>query len=395
MGEERNGCGAPAVKVGCLFAAIGGFCRAFVEAGGAVAWANEKDRFAARTFALNFPEVRLIQKPIEELSVAGDGLEPVDVMTAGFPCQPFSIAGEKRGFKDGRGLLFLHLIRLIKEFGADKPRVLLLENVRHFRTHDQGRTFQRVQTEIQKAGYWFSERDARVLNTATHTEIPQNRERIFMVAMSSDHFKANTFAFPDPLPARSLRTIREFLDLKRKAAARYYFKPGSQYYPLFAEAVRKGRPDAVYQLRRNYVRKNMSGLCFTLMANMGDGGHNHPVIKDRWGIRKMTPRECARLQGYDDSWFKLPDERSVSWYQISKQIGNSVTVPLVARIARNIIFGLEKANGGEVSSNGQRDRVDFSEERGRKGDGFSRRRRGNIQGEFRSLSGERGYSEQP
>ncbi|HEV3457769.1 MAG TPA: DNA (cytosine-5-)-methyltransferase, partial [Thermoanaerobaculia bacterium] len=131
------------LTVGCLFAAIGGFCRAFQEAGATAVWANEKDRYAKETFTLNFPSVRFICKPIEELSVDGDALEPVDILTGGFPCQPFSVAGEKRGFKDKRGSLFLHIIRLIKEFGREKPKVLLLENVKHFRAHDGGRTFSR------------------------------------------------------------------------------------------------------------------------------------------------------------------------------------------------------------------------------------------------------------
>jgi DNA (cytosine-5)-methyltransferase 1 len=281
------------LTAGCLFAAIGGFCRAFQEAGAAVTWANEKDRYAKQTFTLNFPDVRFIHKPIEELSVEVDALEPVDILTAGFPCQPFSVAGEKRGFKDERGSLFLHITRLIREFGREKPKVLLLENVKHFRAHDGGRTFARVQAEIQRAGYWFSEKNAKVLNTATHTEIPQNRERIFMVALSANHFPANNFRFPDLLPPGQARPVREFLDLRKKAPDRLYFKPGDRYYPHFREAVDKGDPKAVYQLRRNYVRENKSGQCFTLMANMGDGGHNIPVIVDRWGIRKITPVECA------------------------------------------------------------------------------------------------------
>jgi DNA (cytosine-5)-methyltransferase 1 len=102
----------------------------------------------------------------------------------------------------------------------------------------------------------------------------------------------------------------------------------------------KGDPKAIYQLRRNYVRENMSGVCFTLMANMGDGGHNHPVIKDRWGIRKLTPRECARLQGYDDYWFQIPP--ALSRGQISKQIGNSVTIPLVEKLAVECIRHIER-----------------------------------------------------
>jgi DNA (cytosine-5)-methyltransferase 1 len=325
--------------VGCLFAAIGGFCRAFQEVGASVAWANEVDRFAKDTFELNFPRVSFIHKRVEDLSVEEDRLEPVDILTAGFPCQPFSVAGEKLGFKDERGLLFLHIIRLIKEFGARKPKVLLLENVKNFRSHDKGRTFKRVQAEIQKAGYWFSDANAQVLNTARHTEIPQNRERIFMVAMSTDHFSSNSFNFPEPLPPSSLREVREFLDLDEKAPDRFYFKPGDRYYPHFKDALKHGNPEAVYQLRRNYVRENKSNLCFTLMANMGDGGHNQPVIVDSWGIRKLTPRECARLQGYEDSWFQIPESLSIT--QICKQVGNSVTVPLVVRIAQNLVAELK------------------------------------------------------
>ena len=326
-------------KVGCLFAAIGGFCKAFQQSGADVIWANEKDHFARDTFVENFPEVRHIHKPIEQLSVSGDELEEVDILTGGFPCQPFSIAGQKKGLDDTRGMLFLHIIRLLKEFKLRKPKILLLENVQHFRNHDECRTFRRVQSEIQRAGYWFTDKDAQVLNTATHTNIPQNRDRIFMVAFSCNHFSRNTYEFPTALPQGSLRKVKDFLDLDQEATESLYFKPSSQYYPMFVEAMQKGERDSVYQLRRSYVRENMSGMCFTLMANMGDGGHNIPVIKDRWGIRKLTPRECARLQGYDDSWFKIPAHLSRS--QTCKQIGNSVTVPLVVRIAENCLQSLD------------------------------------------------------
>jgi DNA (cytosine-5)-methyltransferase 1 len=336
-----------AITVGCLFAAIGGFCRAFQKVGATVAWANEKDRFAAETFRLNFPAVRYLNKPVEELTVRGDQLQPVDVVTAGFPCQPFSVAGEKKGFKDERGLLFLHIIRIIKEFGQNKPKILLLENVKNFKTHDKGRTFKRVQTEIQKAGYWFTEANVSVMNTAAYTNIPQNRDRVFMVALSCNHFAANTFQFPKPLPKGSLRKVKEFLDLDRKADDSFYFKPGSQYYPYFEEAIAAGERDSIYQLRRSYVRENKSDMCFTLMANMGDGGHNQPVVKDRWGIRKLTPRECARLQGYEDNWFKIPNELSKT--QIYKQIGNSVTVPLVVRLAQNVVADLATLNLQKVA----------------------------------------------
>jgi DNA (cytosine-5)-methyltransferase 1 len=330
------------VTVGCLFAAIGGFCKAFQEKGAVILWANDKDRFAAETFKLNFPDVRYIERQVEELSVHGNRLEAVDVLTAGFPCQAFSIAGEKRGFEDPRGLLFLHIVRIVREFGRNKPKILLLENVKNLTAHDKGRTFKRIQAEIQKAGYWFTDANARIMNTSDYTDIPQNRERVFMVAMSQAYFSTNSFVFPDPSPAGKRRPVRSFLDLQRKADPAFYFTPDSQYYDLFRDAIEEGGREHIYQLRRSYVRKNMSGMCFTLMANMGEGGHNQPVIKDRWGIRKLTLRECARLQGYEDSWFQIP--ASLSRSQVYKQIGNSVTVPLVARLAESIVQHIQSVN---------------------------------------------------
>ncbi|HEV8071513.1 MAG TPA: DNA (cytosine-5-)-methyltransferase [Planctomycetaceae bacterium] len=351
---HSNGRHANLPKVGCLFAAIGGFCKAFQLAGATVAWANEKDQFARETFVANFPRIRFIHKPIEDLSVQHDRLEPVDILTAGFPCQPFSVAGEKRGFSDERGLLFLHIIRLLREFGEVKPKILLLENVRNFRTHDKGRTFKRIQTEIQKAGYWFAEKDAHILNTAVHTPIPQNRARIFMVAMSCDHFASNTFTFPKPLPSTVVRSVWDFLDTRRKQDPYFYFTDESQYYEPFRQAIEASGKKSIYQLRRSYVRENKSGICFTLMANMGEGGHNQPVIKDRWGIRKLTPRECARLQGYEDSWFTIPTD--LSYTQIYKQIGNSVTVPLVAELAQSCLTELAKLDSRNGTSSPRRER---------------------------------------
>ncbi len=327
-------------KVGSLFAAIGGFCKAFQLAGATPVWANEKDDFAAETFKANFADsgIDYVHKDIADLHVEDDGLQPVDILTAGFPCQPFSVAGDKLGFKDERGLLFMHIIRIIREFGADKPKVLLLENVKNLKTHDHCRTFKRIQAEIQKAGYWFSEANTRIMNTSHYTEIPQNRERIFMVALSASHFASNTYQFPQPLPEGHCKPVRGFLDLDTKPDSDwYYFKPGSQYYPLFKEAIDNGDKGSIYQLRRSYVRENKSDTCFTLMANMGEGGHNQPVVKDRWGIRKLTPRECARLQGYTDDWFKRPPIERVSNTQLYKQLGNSVTIPLVVTLARNIL----------------------------------------------------------
>lgn len=122
--------------MGSLFAGMGGFCLAFAKEGFNVLWANEKDKFAVETYDHNFPNTTMHPKPIEDLSVIGDNLAPVDVLTAGFPCQPFSVAGSKLGFDDERGRAFFEIIRLIGEFGNSRPKILLFENVPHLLAHD-------------------------------------------------------------------------------------------------------------------------------------------------------------------------------------------------------------------------------------------------------------------
>lgn len=309
---------------------MGGFCLAFAKEGFDVAWANEKDNFAAQTYTANFPATTLHHKPIQDLDVVGDDLSPVDVLTAGFPCQPFSVAGSKMGFEDDRGKTFFEIIRLIREFGDDRPKILLFENVPHLLTHDRSRTFNRITQEIQAAGYWFMpHQNTAVLNTRVHTDIPQNRERLYMVALSWDHFATSIFNFPERATTR--RDYKEFLDLDRKSDDYYYFTESSKYLKLFEESIDSGDPESIYMLRRSYVRENKSNSVPALLANMGDGGHNQPVIQDKWGIRKLTPVECLRLQGFPEGEFIFPD--NLSRVQQYKQIGNAVTVPLVQKLA--------------------------------------------------------------
>ncbi len=319
--------------VASLFAGMGGFCQAFQSAGFKVLWANENDQFANKTYRHNFPDTKLYTDSIKNLSVIKDHLQQVDVLTAGFPCQPFSVAGEKAGFKDQRGQVFFEIIRLLKEFGSQRPKVLLLENVKNVLRHNDGKTFSRIVEEVQAAGYWFMSENAKILNTKEHTNIPQNRERLFMVAFSWDTFDTNDFAFPAVEPETS--SVLDFLDLGKKASSDLYFSEDSKYGKLFVESMKSGNADTTYLLRRYYVRENKENGVFTLMANMGDGGHNVPVIRDQWGIRKLTPIECLRLQGFSDSHYSFPPELSRT--QQYKQIGNAVTVPLVEKLAHECL----------------------------------------------------------
>jgi DNA (cytosine-5)-methyltransferase 1 len=317
------------LTVGSLFAGIGGFCLAFKNAGFRILWANENDPFATETYRHNFGEVKLFTHSIRDLSVVRDNLDEVDVLTAGFPCQPFSVAGTKQGFNDPRGKLFFEITRLIRELGRKKPKLLVLENVRNLLDHNGGKSFAKVIEEIQTAGYWFHRKNLAILNTKEHTDIPQNRERIYMVAFSWDHFDTSNFNFPEPVEAK--RGVREFLDLDKKASEELYFPEDSKYGRMFIESMQKGNPDSAYLLRRFYVRENKNDEVFTLTANMGDGGHNKPVIRDAWGIRSLTPEECLRLQGFPTDSYSFPS--SVSRTQRYKQIGNAVTVSLVEKIA--------------------------------------------------------------
>ena len=316
--------------VASLFAGIGGFCLAFRNAGFKVLWANENDKNAVRTYEHNFPDVNLLTDSILDLSVVNDNLDEVDILTAGFPCQAFSAAGAQAGFDDPRGKLFFEIPRLIKEFGVRKPKILVLENVKNLLDHNKGKTFARIVEEIQLAGYWFQKKNVKVLNTKIHTDIPQNRERVYMVAFSWDHFDTSDFIFPEPVKEK--RNLRDFFELENKALADLYFQKDSKYEKLFFEAMQNGDPESTYLLRRYYVRENKNKEVYTLTANMGEGGHNVSVIQDPWGIRKLTPEECLRLQGFPvDNTYSFPD--TVARGQRYKQAGNSITVPLVEKLA--------------------------------------------------------------
>ena len=317
-------------NVGSLFAGIGGMCLAFKNAGVNILWANELDKFACQTYRANFSEHKLFEGDVRSLT--GEQIKALgqtDILIAGFPCQPFSKAGLLKGFDDPRGNLFFEIIRIAKEL---QPKAILLENVRNLETHDDRNTFQRIRSEISKLGYSFQ---SNKLNAYIHSELPQNRDRIFIVGFREDIKNEIIFEFPSPVAKSESKLMSEYVDRSHKQEAKYYYTPESQYYKMFKSEITN--PKSIYHLRRVYVREILGGLCPTLTANMGLGGHNVPLIKDRWGVRKLTPRECANFQGFTDKYI-LPKE--VSNIQLYKQIGNSVAVPLVKRIADNIISAL-------------------------------------------------------
>jgi DNA (cytosine-5)-methyltransferase 1 len=247
-------------------------------------------------------------------------------LLGGFPCQAFSIAGYREGFDDkkGRGNLFFEIERILRE---TKPKGFLLENVKNLETHDQGRTFKTIQKSLRKLGYHIKK---EVLNSMNYGNVPQNRQRIYIVGFLD---KQLTERFEFPKPVKRTQTIKDILDLN--VQEKYHYN-GKSLYPRIANDI--GREDTSYQWRRKYVRENKANVFPTLTANMGEGGHNVPIIKQGEIIRKITPKECSRVQGFPDD-FRLPETLADS--HLYKQFGNSVTVPVIRRIAEQMYKVLE------------------------------------------------------
>ena len=312
------------LKIASFFAGVGGIDVGFEKTGAfETVYANEIDPYPVKTFEKNF-DLKVDNRDIHD--VQPDEIPDVDVIVGGFPCQAFSIAGYRQGFNDakGRGTLFFEMIRIIHE---KKPRIVFLENVKNLVSHDNGNTFRIILKALRNEGYKYR---YQVLNAMEYGNMPQNRERIYIVAFRNDDDFAK-FSFPDPIPLT--RSLEDVIDFHSKVDDRYYYtkdKYKGDIYDKLVEAMNDNR--AIYQWRRQYVRKNKSGVVPTLTANMGGGGHNVPLILSDTGIRKLTPHECFNVQGFPAN-FVLPDLAESRLY---KQAGNSVCVDVIYRIAENI-----------------------------------------------------------
>ena len=308
-----------------FFAGVGGIDLGFEQAGFDVVYANEICEKASLTFKQNH-EIRLDTRDIRD--VKSSEIPDFDVMLAGFPCQAFSVAGYRQGFDDekGRGNLYFELERIMED---KKPSVVLLENVKNLVGHDKGRTFSIIRNSMQSLGY---EIHHKVMNACDYGDIPQNRERIYVVGFL-DSGISDCFKFPDKVQLET--TIGDIFDFEERVDDRYYYREDAYMYPDLKREVTSN--ETVYQWRRKYVRENKSKLCPTLTANMGTGGHNVPLILTAHGIRKLTPKECFMIQGFDTT-FELPDKVSNS--HLYKQAGNSVVVPVIRRIAKSIISAI-------------------------------------------------------
>ncbi|MBM7326594.1 DNA cytosine methyltransferase [Agrobacterium sp. S2] len=327
------------LKCGALFSGIGGFCLGFEQSGFETAWAVELDKSAAETYRHNLPHVRLIEKSVEDINVDLDGLEPVDILHAGFPCQSFSQAGERKGFNDPRGRLFFEIIRIIEQFGDKKPKVLVLENAPFLRYGEGGAWFLEIQRAIQKAGYWFRPENAQELSAFDLTELPQQRTRLFMVALSMDHFNSGRFDFPATINVHK-KSLERYINFEKSVDKEYYLDQENRYFKMISDAVTGEK--RLYQLRKYEVRAKEPGVCPTLTANMGLGGHNVPFIMNGHGLRKLTEQECLRLQGFPED-YSFPEV--VPRAKRYKQVGNAIAVPVARLLAEHVKQKLDSVGG--------------------------------------------------
>ncbi len=307
-------------RVASMFAGIGGIDLGFSQSGCKVVWANELDSAACKTYRHNFPDINLIEQDIHKVDI--ESIPDFDILTAGFPCQPFSIAGKQEGFKDKRGNLFFEITRIVDR---KRPPIIFLENVKNLLEHDNGKTFLVIYNSLAQFGYCMR---YKVLNALEYGNLPQNRERIFIVAFK-DWEQCNKFAFPPPIELT--RKLFDIIDRTEQRAYGYYYD-NTPYYPLLEQAITD--TNCIYKFTDFNVRKSKRDVCPTLTANMGTYPNRVPIIKDKFGIRKLTPLECLALQGYP-SEFKFPNTIKIE--DAYKQSGNTVCVPLIKRIADSII----------------------------------------------------------
>lgn len=312
----------PKFKFIDLFAGIGGIRIPFQEQGGQCVFTSEWDHFAQKTYQMNFGGE--IYGDITEVNINED-IPDFDILLGGFPCQPFSQAGLHKGFADTRGTLFFNIEEIIAE---KRPKAFLLENVKQLKGHDHGRTYKVIEEHLKNLNYTVSSAVLR----AGDFGVPQNRERIYIVGFDRERFNLPEdyqFEFPEPpkTPTRLGDILEKNVDPKYTISEKLYEghkrrkeehkKKGNGFgFSLFNE-------DSEYTntLSARYYKDGSEIL-------IDQGENKRP--------RKLTPRECARLQGFPES-FIIP----VSDTRAYKQFGNSVAVPVIREIAKNMLNTLE------------------------------------------------------
>lgn len=313
------------MRVGSMFAGIGGICLGFKYAKAKIVWANEQDYYACKTYRYVFGADYLTEGDIRSFNP--NSIPDIDILTAGFPCQPFSVMGMQKGFTDPRGTMYFEILRVID---CKKPKIVLLENVKNLIHHDKERTFATICHTLRERGYFVKH---AIMGPDTHANTPQYRSRIFITAFS-DRNMAEQFIFPEKISLK--RTINDIVDRSVKEEEQYYYGTSNCYFESLN--TRMTDNDAIYRIDDSGVAMMPWKICPTLKANMGTYHNRIPLIRDSYGIRKLTIKECSAFQGFPKA-YKFPN---IPQNEIYKQLGNTVCVPVVARIAKALRSVLEK-----------------------------------------------------
>ena len=309
------------MKICSLFSGIGGIDLGFLQAGFEIVWANEIDRCAVDTYRYNLGDKSIVMGDIK--NIEANDIPDFDVLAAGFPCQSFSTAGKQRGFDDSRGNLFFQVVRVV---AAKKPKVIFLENVENLIEHDDGKSFLTVYNALAPLGYSFK---YKVLEPYQYGNVPQKRARVFIVGFSDDEL-CSRFSFPEQIELTT--NLETLIDRSVKHSDCYYYECSNTHYEELKQLV--VRKDCVYRIYDFGVSKKSYPVCPTLTAYMEACRHERvPIILDDYGIRRLTPYECLKLQGFPDDYKFAPGTPMRKAY---KQVGNSVCVPVIRRIAEQI-----------------------------------------------------------
>ena len=305
-----------------LFAGTGAFSLAFEKGGNfKCVFTNDMIKSSKQIYELNNPNHKFTLQDLNTIDVSN--IPQHNILCGGFPCQPFSIAGEKKGFDDERSNVFWKIVEILQKH---TPEIIVLENVKNLKSHDKGNTYKVIKSRLESIGYHIK---TSILDTNKITAIPQHRERIYIIGFR-DKEKYDKFNFE--FPEQEQGKIIDFLE--KDVSEKYYYTDRFKVYPEVEENVTKNITENVlYQYRRYYVRENKSNCCPTLTANMGGGGHNVPLLKDNKGVRKLTPRECFNLQGFPRD-YKLPNLCDSALYKLA---GNAVSVPVVELIVKKLV----------------------------------------------------------
>ena len=306
-----------------LFSGIGGIRLPFQELGGECVFSSEIDKFAKQTYQAYYDDL-----PAGDITqIVPSEIPNFDVLLAGFPCQPFSQAGQRKGFDDTRGTMFFYIEEIIR---TKKPRAFLLENVKGLKGHDKGNTFKVICKHLNDLGYQIHHQ----ILAAKDFGLPQNRERIYIVGfLEEDAY--NKFHFPEPLNiATKVGDI-----LEKNVAEKYTISDrlweGHQRRKL--EHARKGNGFGYSMVDENSAYTN------TISARYNKDGSEILISQgENKNPRKLTPIEAARLQGFPDELVIKAREAGVSDAQLYKQFGNSVAVSVIRAIAQNMVKALEK-----------------------------------------------------